>query len=143
MKKIISAGLPSEYTVAKRRLGENFVTPSRPIRSLRTTAARDENCDSIDPVNYSLNVKSIVTNNTSLPAISQLTCKLRRCAKMFLYLSVIQHLGKFLKLGDVPLECASNWFPVGCQNIAPDIEGTKGQTGAIHQSRPEYARFCR
>ncbi len=38
-KKSESNGLPSEYTVAKRRLGENFVTPSRLINSLRTTVA--------------------------------------------------------------------------------------------------------
>ena len=41
-KKSVSSGLPSEYTVAKRRLGENFVTPSRLINSLRTTAAIDD-----------------------------------------------------------------------------------------------------
>src|ERR1035441_3951040 len=60
---------------------------------------------------------------------------------MFLHRPRLQTLGKLLKLGDVTSESDSNRFPVGGQDIAPDIEGTKGQASAVHESRAEDAGF--
>src|ERR1039458_8277906 len=60
---------------------------------------------------------------------------------MFLHRPRLQTLGELLKLGDVTSESDSNRFPVGGHDIAPNIEGTKGQARAVYKSRTEDAGF--